>query len=319
MISGVGRFFVAKYMSDRSSISISVCIPAYNEAANIGRLLGQILEQRFSNSVLDEVIVYSDHSTDNTVKETRSIHDKRVRIIEGEKRVGANAAQNILLTEAGGDAIILLNADIRLSGEYCLDALVRKLRSNQSLGIVAARVESLPGQGWFERVMAMSHAFKTALYEGMFREKKEVPVYLCHGRARVFSRKFGSMLRWPDQCPEDAYSYFLCQQLGFHVGYAWRSVVFFRSPAIFPDFLKQSHRFRFGRKKLEKSFSVSGVRNAYALPFRVSILTACRFALRFPEYFLSYIILFVWARLRTIGRPTEQSQWDPAKTSKTLQ
>lgn len=46
--------------------NLSVGIMAYNEEANIGRLLGSVLGQRFTHGYLKEIIVVASGCTDRT-------------------------------------------------------------------------------------------------------------------------------------------------------------------------------------------------------------------------------------------------------------
>lgn len=56
-------------------LTVTIGIPAYNEEQNIGHLLVNIFNQSTSIAILDEIIIVSDGSTDNTIKAIKKITD----------------------------------------------------------------------------------------------------------------------------------------------------------------------------------------------------------------------------------------------------
>ena len=86
-----------------STPTVSVIIPAYNEAANIAALLRSILSQEATNFRLIEIIVLSDGSTDRTVSEAQSVQDFRIDVIDDHTRKGKITRFNELLTLAKSD------------------------------------------------------------------------------------------------------------------------------------------------------------------------------------------------------------------------
>lgn len=295
--------------------TISVVIPAYNEAKNIGLLLRTVFAQEFRQHALSEVIVYSDGSSDRTIEEARKNGDPRLRVIDGHTRRGANAAENALLEEAAGDTVVLLNADTRLGSKDALEKLAQAIRGEPGVGIAAARIVSLPGVNWFERMMALSHAYKRTLYEALRPDYDTV--YLCHGRARALSREFARVLRFPDQCPEDAHSYFLCKKMGWRFRYVPEAKVLFRSPRNMTDYVKQSTRFTSGKEVLGRYFPRAVLQAAYRLPLLKIGTVFLRFFLRFPLRMTSYAAILFWIRLTKSGG-REQSRWEISETSKQL-
>src|SRR4051812_29831574 len=82
------QYSSAKTMTKKPSLIVA--IPAYNEEANITRLLEDLIVQNQENYVLREIRIYTDASTDNTpklIKAFRSKH-KIVKLIEGKERKG---------------------------------------------------------------------------------------------------------------------------------------------------------------------------------------------------------------------------------------
>src|SRR5689334_12454556 len=96
------------------TITMSVCIPAYNEEVCIAGLVEEVLEQEQRRHRLHEVIVISDGSTDGTVREVERVADARVVVVDDGLRRGKATRLNELLAMATGDVVVLLDADIEL-------------------------------------------------------------------------------------------------------------------------------------------------------------------------------------------------------------
>jgi hypothetical protein len=71
--------------------TLALCIPAYNAAAFLPRLLGSAAQQHIP---FDEVLVYDDCSTDNTGELARSLG---ATVIRGDRNLGCSAGKNRLL------------------------------------------------------------------------------------------------------------------------------------------------------------------------------------------------------------------------------
>jgi len=78
-------------------ITVGVC--AYNEEANIGKLLAQILTQRTKEFRIKEVIVVSSGSTDKTdeIVERFAQRYGKVVLMRQRKRAGKYSAINLIL------------------------------------------------------------------------------------------------------------------------------------------------------------------------------------------------------------------------------
>lgn len=101
---------------------VSVCIATYNGQRFIREQLESILSQLSGE---DEIIVSDDGSTDATLSVIESLHDSRIKIIEGPRR-GINANFNNALSHATGNVIFLADQDdVWLPGkvEKCIEVL----------------------------------------------------------------------------------------------------------------------------------------------------------------------------------------------------
>lgn len=104
------------------SKKVSIIIPCLNEEAGLKKILPQI------SPLVDEIIIVDNGSKDKSLEATKSLRDKRIKIIEEKKR-GYGFALRRGLKEADGGYIIALDGD----GSYFpsdTEKLVRKMVKN---------------------------------------------------------------------------------------------------------------------------------------------------------------------------------------------
>lgn len=246
---------------------ITIAIPAYNEANNIGRLLHLLLQQTNSDYI-SEILIVSDASTDNTVAEIKKIKDKRITLIRQPKRLGKNATLNNLFQRAKKSTIFVqLDADVIPIKKNFLEKLVKPI-VNADADLVAADILAIKPTTFIEHFTTWGHDFRTTIYQHLHATDN---VYLCYGRARAFSQKLYTHLRFPNECPEDSYSYLFLKKIGGKFVYQKNAQVYFRSPASFSDYIHQSSSFVAGKQALKQFFSPNIVTKAFNIPFALYI------------------------------------------------
>jgi cellulose synthase/poly-beta-1,6-N-acetylglucosamine synthase-like glycosyltransferase len=94
-------------------ITCSIGIMAYNEEANIGRLLDVLLKQRLSICAIKEIFVVASGCVDRTEDIVRDYMklDERVKLLVQKKREGKASAINFFLSVTEGDVFILESGD----------------------------------------------------------------------------------------------------------------------------------------------------------------------------------------------------------------
>jgi dTDP-4-amino-4,6-dideoxygalactose transaminase len=93
--------------------SLSVCLPAYNEAEIIGDILKETDALLRASGLSYEIIVCDDGSTDGTgaIVEEFARTDGRVRTLRHERNLGIRATFEELYTKARGDVVIVNSVD----------------------------------------------------------------------------------------------------------------------------------------------------------------------------------------------------------------
>jgi len=113
-----------------ASLKISIIIPVFNHADEIGLCLESIFRQTYQNY---EIIVVNDGSTDNFSEAIKPYLGK-ITLIEQENK-GANSARNRGFDVSDGDLLLFCDADIEMSPDM-LDAMVQSLENHPEASYV---------------------------------------------------------------------------------------------------------------------------------------------------------------------------------------
>lgn len=113
-------------------MKVAAIVPAYNERERISVVLDAIK----SATLIDEILVVSDGSTDGTYELVSS--DPLVKAVQLEKNLGKGGAMRAGAAITDADVILFLDADLRgMDGEK-VDAIVRPVmekRADMAIGI----------------------------------------------------------------------------------------------------------------------------------------------------------------------------------------
>ncbi len=121
----------------RSGLSISVCLPARNEEATIGHIVGTIRRELIeAMPLITEVVVIDDASTDATAAAAKDegatvISEASILTSQGSGRGKGNALWKSLYA-CQGDIICWVDADIRNFGSHFVTRLVEPLLADHN-------------------------------------------------------------------------------------------------------------------------------------------------------------------------------------------
>ena len=138
---------------------LTVVIPTYNEAENIGRLIDRLVEVLESSGNSNfEILVVDDNSPDGTclVVREKALSDRRIRCLLRRRNRGLASAIVRGIAWARGDYVIVMDADFQHPPEIVPKLLEEALRSGADI-VVATRYSKGGGvEGWSRRRLLMS-------------------------------------------------------------------------------------------------------------------------------------------------------------------
>jgi len=123
--------------------TISVIIPAYNQAHYLAEAINSVLRQSFQDF---EIIIVDDGSTDNTPQVATSfLGDPRIHYT-CQKNAGLSAARNTGLKQATGRFVTFLDSDDHFLPEK-FAALLAEFNARPELGLVSGRAIFIDAAG----------------------------------------------------------------------------------------------------------------------------------------------------------------------------
>lgn len=216
-------------------MKIAACLPAYNEEANIGRLLQKLTLEK----ALDEIVVIASGCTDRTEEIVRSFAPK-VTLLSQPERKGKASAINMFLELTDADIIVMESTDT-LPGGNCISYIVDAFK-DPDVGMVGSRpVTTNDLRTHMGRVSRI-------LWEG-------------HHHLAMTHPKMGELVAWRnvfDSIPsfssvdEAAIEAKIIEQ-GYRLEYEPRAVTYNRGPETIADLRVQRTRIFLGHLNLKES------------------------------------------------------------------
>lgn len=292
--------------------TITIGISAFNEEANIKKLLESLLLQK-GDYQIEKIIVSSDGSTDSTVDYATEVIDPRINVISNTERMGKAHRLNEICQISESDILVVLDADVVPENENLISSIIEPIVHIRDVGFTSGPAISLNPKNLFEKTLVWGLKFKTDLFESM----KPNNVFLCIGAIRAFRKSLYKKLHWPPGYPEDGFSYLASIQLGYKFKYQRSARVIFRVPDNFADHLNQSRRFINSTNRLKKHFSIDYIKDNYRIPANIFIQKMFKFFLKNPLYSLLYCLICVYPRIIR-SKVVPPDKWNISLSTKKL-
>jgi dolichol-phosphate mannosyltransferase len=167
---------------------ISVIVPCYNEEEVIGDTVASL--KRFCSELVDldaELIFVDDGSRDRTVEILRrfATEDSRIKLIRFARNFGHQIAVTAGIDAAGGDAIVLIDADLQDPPEVVHEMIARW---REGYDVAYGKRTERTGESAFKLATAR-------FFYRLLNRLSDVPIPLDTGDFRLMSRNVADALR----------------------------------------------------------------------------------------------------------------------------
>ena len=175
---------------EKSSFSVSVVVPCYNEAENIPLIVAEL--QKYMETYNYEIILVDDGSADRSrdVYEHLNRQYHEVNYIRFSRNFGHQAALQAGINNARGDAIITIDADLQQPPIIIPQMIDRWLRGAEIVEAIPIYTDSIGG---FKK-------YTSYFYYWVLNKLSDYPVIKKSNDYRLIDRKVAEVLR---QLPEN--------------------------------------------------------------------------------------------------------------------
>ena len=283
---------------------------AYNEEANIGRLLDTLLKETPGGFIIREIIIVSSGSTDGTETIVREYAERDPKVIPliQKKREGKASAVNLFLARAAGDLLILESADT-VPATGAIEKLLQFF-NDPRVGMVGARPVPV---NTGKNLVAFAVRKMWRLHHLISLEKPKVGEMVAF---RPIVEKIPVETAVDEACIEA-----IIKKKGFRICYAPDAVVYNRGPGTVKEFLRQRRRIAAGHRHLALT---SGYRVSTTNPLRIMkfLFRDMAWSVREIMYTISTVLLEMAGRFLGLYdfyvRKKNPYVWDVSDSTKRL-
>ncbi|HSJ53129.1 MAG TPA: glycosyltransferase [Anaerolineae bacterium] len=237
---------------DDGKIRCSVGITAYNEEANIGRLLQAVLDQRLYEVEICEIIVVASGCTDRTEEIVREAmaRDTRIQLYVQPQREGKTSAINVFLQHAHEKICVLESGDT-LPREDTIEKMVSMFR-NPGVGMTGAQKVAVNTP---DHIVGLLSHLRLKMEHQLCLEIPRL------GELIAFRKVFDQLPC--DVAMDEAFVEAFIIRRGMQVRYAPEAVVYNMGPETVADFVRQRRRNYAGHLYLKDKYGykVSSLQN----------------------------------------------------------
>jgi cellulose synthase/poly-beta-1,6-N-acetylglucosamine synthase-like glycosyltransferase len=282
---------------------------AHNEAANIGRLLETLRNQRTATVNITEIVVVASGCTDETqsIAYAHASQDPRIRLVVQARREGKASAINEFLRQAREKIVVLCSADL-LPAQDAIDRLVAPFKDAE-LGMSCARPVPVNDPNTFMGFAAHM----------LWNLHHEVNLVNFKAGEMIALRKIFDRIPYHTAVDEASIEPVIRGQ-GYSVLYVPNALVYNKGPETVRDFLRQRRRIYAGHLAVRD-----------LLGYRVSTMSTGRILVIVLRNLDLHPRRFVWtwgvAALEVYGRSLgfrdylkrrDHSVWEIAKSTKEI-
>jgi poly-beta-1,6 N-acetyl-D-glucosamine synthase len=243
----------------QNSPSISIIVPAYNEAKTIRSCIQSLQALNYPNY---DITVIDDGSTDNTFEEASQCNG--IKLIKQENQ-GKPSALNNGIQSSTGEIVVTVDADTTIDKD-ALGGIAERFASNNKLGAVAGNVKVRPEP----KIMNPIQSAEYALGINLIRKGQSVLgcVMIVPGPIAALKREAIEKVGYfsDDTFAEDFDITVKVLKLGYRVEYEERSLAYTDAPKNIEDLIKQRRRWYRGMMQVLDKYKDMYMNPKYGLP-----------------------------------------------------
>ncbi|MBI2029374.1 glycosyltransferase [Candidatus Gottesmanbacteria bacterium] len=293
--------------------TVTVAVSAYNEEKNIGLFLKSVLSQNEIGFILKMICIYSDGSTDRTVKIARSINDKRIKVFVFTKREGKPHRLNQIYRKVDTDFLIQSDSDVIFAHRFVIQQIIQPFIKDKKVALVGGNRIPQKSRTLVEHIHI--HGFN--IWSKVRNRIKKNSIHNHHGSISALKKNLSLKLHIPEEVNgTDDYIFLMNKKLGFTFKYIPSATVFFKSPQTLKDYFKQQRRFLSAKYKMASIFGPQ-VYLEYNINKKTKWPILLEEIFKKPVLTILYLILETGVRLSTsVNKYSQHRYWDIAVSTK---
>ncbi len=294
--------------------SLTIGVPVYNEALNIGNMLQSVLKQSHKYYRLVKIMVICDGSTDGTPEIVKKLAKKHrvISCVVKKTRHGKTTGLNSIYRANTSELLLTLDGDIILGGKHDIDEMVKLMLSHETICAVAAHQDPVEPKGFIPQVLYTNHILWN-----------QVRIHVNHGdhisnlqgSATLLRGSFAHHITYPTSIPCDqGYLYVKAhQRQGF--AYAYNTHVLYQPISTLTDLKRLAPRARNEKYSLVKYFG-EDVLSLYTIPWQYKVRGILNTIQSRPVMTVLCIALNIVAQLVIPEQVIESGMWETLVSTK---
>ncbi len=275
--------------------TVTIGIPAYNEASNINYLLRSIMRQKENGYRLEKIIVVCDGCTDNTAMKVKLLAKKypKISLIIGKKREGKMRRLEMLYKMNKSNVFLSCDGDVVLENPLVLNKMLEKF-DNDQIVVVGGRNKPIESD---TLVGNLINTWWRLWYEVRKDFKDGNNIYNIRGSFLALRKTFLNSIKFPEFFISDAqFIYFTALAKGSKFRYASDASVLIRNPNNINDYFLQKRRAKPGRQVLKEIFG-NEILKEYNIPKRYKLKAIIKMLIKEPIYTPLAGLFHIWFKV----------------------
>ncbi len=284
-------------MEQEKKQTVTIGIPAHNEAENLPFMLESVLRQQGENIRIEKIVVLSDGSTDGTEAVARefALRFPIVECLADGERKGKIMRLNELCRMNRSDFLVFLDADIVFESDTDLAEMIRTFGDDPAINVVAAHEIPVQAETFVGRVnVAGSRLWdETRLFVNGGNH-----IHNLRGSASALRKSFADTIVYPVKLTTDAsFLYLKANEHDPHgFRYAYRSHVLFRAPDTLMECRLQGTRAIIQQKEHVSKYFGDWVFEKYRIPVPYKVRAVAKMLLLNPVMTVLSVLLGLYVR-----------------------